>query len=217
MRTFENEPLGTISSEVTEQSVNRSTTRVRSPIGAVKLHECAATLKCCTCKKIQPLENFSKGAFNCKPCMKVYLKGYRERNRAKLNAGKIEWYYANRERLLLEKKEYTRLVSRTVIKRRREQRQSDPTKLALHNYKMASRRTVEKRATPAWADRSKIVEMYLLAQLRTKETGVKHSVDHKYPLQGKFVCGLHVAENLQVIPFIENCSKYNTFKIEDIV
>lgn len=183
----------------------------------MELHERAAIQKCCNCRTMQPLTMFSKGSFVCKPCMRIYLKAYRAKNREKLNAEKIVWYHANRERLLREKKEYTRLVSHTVIKRRREQRQSDPAKLAQHNYNMALRRAAERRATPAWADRQKIAEFYLEAQMRTKESGIKYSVDHYYPLQAKFVCGLHVAENLQVIPLTDNCSKQNTFDIEDIV
>ena len=32
-------------------------------------------------------------------------------------------------------------------------------------------------------------------------------VDHVYPLQGKWVSGLHVHENLQVLPGVENSRK----------
>jgi hypothetical protein len=206
-----------ISSQAPQECGEGSTTSAWRPDRAVKHHERAAVRKCSGCKIVQSLECFNKASFLCRPCAKTYLKGYRERNSAKLNAEKIRWYQANRERILSEKKEYTRLVSHRVIARRREQRRNDPRKLATHNYNMALRRAAERRATPAWADRTKIAEMYLLAQIRTKETGVKHSVDHIYPLQAKVVCGLHVATNLQVIPLADNCSKQNTFQIEDIV
>ena len=71
------------------------------------------------------------------------------------------------------------------------------------------RRAVEKRATPAWANMFFIAEAYRLARLRTKLTGIKWHVDHIVPLKGKTVCGLHVENNIQVIPAQVNVRKNN--------
>lgn len=66
--------------------------------------------------------------------------------------------------------------------------------------------------TPSWLsadDVWMINEIYHLSMLRTKATGVKWEVDHKIPLRGKTVSGLHVPWNLQVITQKHNRSKGN--------
>jgi len=74
---------------------------------------------------------------------------------------------------------------------------------------VARRRAAKRLADVDWADRFIIKEIYHLAILRTKATGVKHEVDHIVPLQSKYVCGLHCEANLRVIPKSVNISKGN--------
>ena len=62
--------------------------------------------------------------------------------------------------------------------------------------------------TPAWADHEKINDFFAQAQAaREFFPEVEWHVDHVYPLQGKWVSGLHVHENLQVLPGLENRKK----------
>ena len=68
------------------------------------------------------------------------------------------------------------------------------------------------KRTPAWLtneDKWFIEEIYDLAAKRTQATGVSWHVDHKLPLRGKTVSGLHVPMNLQVILGVENSRKGN--------
>ena len=70
-------------------------------------------------------------------------------------------------------------------------------------------RTKRKQAMPLWANEFFIEEAYHLAKLRTELFGFKWHVDHIIPIKGKTVCGLHVENNLQVIPAIDNLKKGN--------
>lgn len=75
-----------------------------------------------------------------------------------------------------------------------------------HKYyfrqKRAKYRAVKLQALPKWADTAAITQFY-----RSCPEG--YHVDHIIPLQGKYVCGLHVLNNLQYLSISDNCSKGN--------
>lgn len=71
-----------------------------------------------------------------------------------------------------------------------------------------------KQATPLWFDENHLFvvrEAYALAKMREKTTGITWDVDHIIPLRGKNVCGLHVMQNIAVIPRIVNNFKRTKF------
>lgn len=80
------------------------------------------------------------------------------------------------------------------------------------NARTAKYRASKLKATPKWVDargRKQIEEFYQFAELLSYVTGVRHAVDHIIPLKGREVCGLHIASNLQILTFSENCKKGN--------
>lgn len=78
--------------------------------------------------------------------------------------------------------------------------------------KMNIKRAKNLNRLPAWSDHDRMVQIYKSARDKQALTGVVHHVDHIVPLQGQNVCGLHVHENLQILPAAENYSKGNRFE-----
>lgn len=88
------------------------------------------------------------------------------------------------------------------------------SRTVLRNVIASRRRAAKLQRTPSWSDRAQISAIYQEARRLTRETGIPHHVDHKVPLQGRLVCGLHVHQNLQILTGSENSKKRNHFEIE---
>ncbi|WP_288078529.1 hypothetical protein [Pseudomonas sp.] len=76
----------------------------------------------------------------------------------------------------------------------------------------AKRRAAKRQAVPSWVgefDQFVIEEAYALAKQREAETAFEWHVDHMIPLQARKACGLHCADNIQVIPAEMNLIKRN--------
>lgn len=104
------------------------------------------------------------------------------------------WFLANKDRANGQQRNYAK---------------RNPGKIA---SKAARRRSDLLLRTPAWADLSKIEEIYARA-VAMRANGYKVDVDHVIPLCGERISGLHVAENLQIIDTVENQLKSNQFAI----
>lgn len=63
--------------------------------------------------------------------------------------------------------------------------------------------TAKLRAMPPWVNKKEVKKIY------TKAARLGLTVDHKIPLRGRGVCGLHVPWNLQLLSKSANSSKGN--------
>ena len=148
---------------------------------------------------------------------------YNQRNAEKVRAMRRIWKSANKKKLALASKLYRErnlanclareLAYRAKNRERENQRtarwaKNNPARVA---FLARKHQTAKRNATPKWANEFFIEEAYLLAALRTKLTGIKWHVDHIVPLQHPLVCGLHVEQNLQVIPAEHNRVKSNRY------
>lgn len=69
--------------------------------------------------------------------------------------------------------------------------------------------SAQRRAKPMWGDKQYIQDLYSNSKEASKIFGILFEVDHIIPLNGKDVCGLHVPDNLQVLPRSLNREKSN--------
>jgi hypothetical protein len=129
-------------------------------------------------------------------------------NKEKASAISLAWQKRNRKRVNENYKRYYEKNKEAIKAKKILAIASDLPKDAA---KSALRRFGRAKATPSWANKFFMAEAYRLAALREQMFGFKWHVDHIVPLKGKKVCGLHVENNLQVIPAVENIRKNNHF------
>lgn len=157
-----------------------------------------------------------------------YNKLYREKNKNKLRAYRQAWRKANPDKRAEQNKRYAKKYPEMLRVKTDRWKKANPEKFAEGNKKSrlknkarvlankAKYRANKRNRTPIWVDKDHlwlIKEVYELAVLRTKLFGFEWHVDHIVPLNGKLVSGLHVIENLQVIPGTENLLKNNKYGI----
>lgn len=158
-------------------------------------------MKTCTkCQAIKPFEGFYKRSRApdgheawCKVCRLNHNRAWLIKNKDRHGELTRSWYERNKDQHLVNSKVWY---------------------VANRHRKLATTTAREERcrlATPVWADREAIVALYAQAKKITQETGIQHDVDHIVPLRGKTVSGLHVPENLRVIPSAENKRKAAKF------
>jgi len=184
------------------------------------------TKVCCKCKRELDVSEFYKNSrmksgLNtfCIDCHKADNVARKAKNRADEDFRKAELEYkkAYREKTVAERAAYKAEWRR---KNEAHVREYDAgyrkNNRELVNYRCNLRKIVKLQRTPDWLtedDYWLMEQAYELAGLRTKVFGFSWHVDHTIPLRGKLVSGLHVPNNLQVIPAKQNLRKTNAFEV----
>jgi hypothetical protein len=145
-----------------------------------------------------------------------FSKQYYIKNKKQISQTKKEYRDANKEIIAITKKLNYEKYKEKHLAQKKEYRALNKGKINALN---TARKKVIKQQTPKWVgtvEKWFILETYELAALRTKMFGFSWNVDHIIPLQGKIVSGLHVPNNLQVIPAIENIRKKNKYEVSHV-
>lgn len=137
-------------------------------------------------------------------------RAYKERHRDKINAKSRHVYQEKREEILSAIRLKHASIREYIRARSKAWQQKNPASMAA---KKAKRRAAESSAVPVWfgeLDALVAIEAVSLAKHREEATGFPWEVDHMLPIRAKKVCGLHVWNNLQVIPKHLNQKKSNS-------
>jgi hypothetical protein len=175
-------------------------------------------MKTCTkCGEAKPLSeyhanprNASGLQSNCKACQRAAAKRWRVTNKQHITQYNSAYRASNREAITAQERQYRTTNKEKLAAKDRRRHLSNPNAALMRKQK---RRAVARQAEPLWADAALIKLLYATRQYLTQETGEVWHVDHVVPLQGRNVCGLHVHNNLRVVPAKVNLAKGNKFSI----
>lgn len=126
-------------------------------------------------------------------------KLYRERTKERAAETRLEWQRKNKEKVRASCKKW---------------REENPDK---NRAKAMRYRASKQNRTVKWEiELTELVvqEASHLCSLLEKYTGIKWHVDHVIPLCGEHVSGLHVWNNIGVLPAVANISKHNKYVVE---
>ena len=160
---------------------------------------------CTECNIAKAPEHFHKKASakdglksKCKLCIVERSKSYYSTNKDEVTERNLQWRDDNPDAV------------KAMSKRAQQVQVASGNNAA----KIARRRANLLKATPKWLTEKQHADIngfYPIAKRLEAKTGEKYHVDHIVPLQGEFVCGLHVPWNLQVLPANLNIAKGNSF------
>jgi hypothetical protein len=154
----------------------------------------------------------------CKACAIAKTRAWQRENPEQ----RQQWEDTHRETRLARKRQQYHQDAPAQRQRTRQWRALNPDtfKQAVRRWAVAhrdrcaayirERRRMEAQAMLGCHKRD-LRPIYDQAVALTRQTGIRHNVDHIVPLRHPLVCGLHVPANLQVLTAEQNRLKHNSF------
>ena len=175
-----------------------------------KAYQAAYYAKHAEAKKAARKRYYEENKTSCNAASKRYADEHRE----ELNEYARQYYADNRDQLVADKAEYRKENPEKILEANRKWREANPDLLKAN---WARRRHLARARMKAMCELTKLVteEAVMLCRERYEETGIKWHLDHMLPLRSKTVSGLHVWNNLQVIPEKMNTEKHNSLMLTE--
>lgn len=145
----------------------------------------------------------------CVECDKAYNSRWKKEHREEHAAINREWAGRNRDEVRAANRRRA-AIEPVELKRRRSKafRARHPERVYANT---ARHRAARFKRVPLWADRERTAAVYARAAWNTELFETPYHVDHILPLQGDTISGLHVHDNLQILPGLDNVRKANKF------
>lgn len=170
--------------------------------------------ECSRCGETKSLSEFSPDAkgklgrqSSCKLCRRIVCKNYIANNASKRKDTLIKYRSKAETKAKLSASFKMRNSDEEFKNQRRESKRTwrkTASGKNSHKFHESNRRVCKLKATPSWANLEKIKEIYM-------NCPDGYHVDHIIPIRGRDICGLHIPENLQYLPAIENVKKGNRY------
>lgn len=160
-------------------------------------------------RKCQQCDRIAANARGKDPAYQAKNLKWNRANKDKRRASSVKSKIKHAETVKIRMREYNVRNRAIIAQKRSVWVAANKAKILALN---AARRFRECQATPPWAARyqAEFEAIYAERQRLDEATGIKHHVDHIYPLKGKTSCGLHVPWNLRIITATENIKKRNS-------
>jgi hypothetical protein len=151
-------------------------------------------------------EHEARGRAKRKDAHRLYAAMWYQANKEKVKLASRQRYqrikHSPREKFAKRKWRLDNLVKTREYNRLYRQRHKDRVTAIVQG-----RNARKRQARPTWANEAKIRVLYRTACILTKIMKRRFEVDHIYPLNSPFMCGLHVETNLRVLSREENMRK----------
>jgi hypothetical protein len=150
----------------------------------------------------------------------AYDKAYYEANKEKKAANNKAYYEANKERREANKEKIA--ATKKAYREANKEKTSAYSKayyednMCKYSAYSSKRRALKLKLIPKHlkncpVEKQRVLDIFKLSTLISKATGVKHHVDHMWPL---YDGGPHWSGNLQIITAHENMSKHTSVDLE---
>ena len=162
---------------------------------------------CIECVKIQSTQWKTKNPDKQKAAMRKWWENNKETHNIRVK----KWQSANKDKIKVLRTAWDKANPDKVKAKSLRWRAKNPDKVYAAAVESVCRRA---KRVPAWLtpeDKKATRATYSLAKELSKVYGFIWEVDHVIPLRGETVSGLHVPQNLQIIPKEINRAKRNKF------